>query len=161
MADEKMSDKGDEKMSDKGDEKMSDKGDEKMSDKGDEKMSDKGGPNYVAEDVFRRVSGLGGFLLVAFVSPMAPNNNGNYGARRGTSSRRSALTLLASEALERDNEASEMQRQSANQDRELVKQLADLIGAQSGQPAMRAKPARLRALRSAKKSHGWSLKTGA
>jgi hypothetical protein len=151
----------DDKMSDKGDEKMSDKGDEKMSDKGDEKMSDKGGPNYVAEDVFRQVSGLGGFLFVAFVTPMAPNNSGHTGVRRGTSARGSALTLVGSEALERDNEASEIQRQSANQDRELVKQLADWIRAQSGQPARKAKPARLRAIQSAKKSQRWSLKTGA
>lgn len=55
------------KQSEKGP-KQSEKG-PKQSEKG-AKQSEKGAPQRVAEDLFRRVSGLGGFLVVAVVSPL-------------------------------------------------------------------------------------------
>jgi hypothetical protein len=59
-----------------------------------------GGPNAVAEDVFRRVSGLGGFLVVAFVAPMAAVDQSSNGA----AAMEGALSALAGEAKEANRE---------------------------------------------------------
>ncbi len=82
------------KQADKGP-KQADKG-PKQADKGP-KQADKGGPDGVAEDVFRRVSELGGLLIVAFVAPVAASGQSS---RNGPSPREAALSAVAGEAEE-------------------------------------------------------------
>jgi hypothetical protein len=79
-----------------------------MADKG--KMADKGGPETVVEDLFRCMRGLGGLLIVAFVSPV--------GASRVDVSDRSALSesLLSAaskRAEQRDREEEERRQRKA------------------------------------------------
>lgn len=140
------------KQSNKGP-KQSNKG-PKQSNKGP-KQSNKGQPSEVAEDVFRQVTGLGGFLLVAFVSPMAPNAGAGP-----NDSRDSALTVLANKALEREAEATEMQRQNEEKDRKLVERLALSLKAQSGQSAKRPRQVKSAPTPSGKqRQQRWSLKS--
>ncbi|HET9358728.1 MAG TPA: hypothetical protein VFO58_03215 [Vicinamibacterales bacterium] len=153
MFDDKQADKGP-KQADKGP-KQADKG-PKQADKGP-KQADKGQPSEVAEDVFRQVTGLGGFLLVAFVAPMAPNTSA---VRNGPTPRDSALALLGNKALERDNEATEQRRQDEERDRELVTKLATSIRTQSQRSSRQSKKKRANSIPSGKqRQQNWSLKS--
>jgi hypothetical protein len=65
------------------------------------KQAERGGPNAVTQDIFRRISDLGGLLIVTFVASV-PAAAGNSGAE--SHSLDSALEALASEAKARNTE---------------------------------------------------------
>ena len=68
-------------------------------------------PNEVAEDIFRRVTGLGGFLVVAFVAPMAPSSS-NAGS--ATSPAGLAIAEVGSKAAASEQEAAIQQQAEKN-----------------------------------------------
>jgi len=61
-----------------------------------------GSSGGTVEDLFRRVSGLGGLLVVAFVAPVPASSNGD---NRSRGPRGLAMTSAASLAEARDQEA--------------------------------------------------------
>lgn len=88
--------------------KLSGKG-PKLSGKGP-KLSGKGSPNgngatTSPEDIFRRVTELGGFLIVAFVAPVG---GGGQAADNATGQQDAAVSQVASEARERNRELAEL-----------------------------------------------------
>jgi hypothetical protein len=66
-----------------------------------------GASGSTVEDLFRRVSGLGGLLVVAFVAPVAPASNGD---NRSRGPRGLAIASAANLAEARDQEAALQQR---------------------------------------------------
>ena len=111
------------KQSDKGP-KQSDKG-PKQSDKGP-KQSDKGGAAGVADDVFRRVSSLGGLLVVAFVAPVPASGQA---AGNGTSPREAAAAALAQKVRDLDRQDADKVREEADRNRAILAELASHLKA--------------------------------
>jgi hypothetical protein len=71
----------------------------KASGKGAPPSSSSAGPDVV-QDLFRRVSGLGGFLVLAYVAPMAGSGQGSAMAE--------ALAAVGGEAKEINRELAEL-----------------------------------------------------
>jgi hypothetical protein len=74
------------------------------------------GSGGVAEDVFRRVSGLGGFLVVSFISPVA----GFPQASANAQSARRAVMQQVSGRAEGRNQADEVQEPLSDETRKEV-----------------------------------------
>jgi hypothetical protein len=87
----------------------------------------KGGPNAVAEDLFQRVSGIGGVLVVAMVAPIP--------AKNGSAFRTQAISAVAQKAKERDEDDREKMQVVVTalkeQQKVLEAQSARSIGAQA------------------------------
>jgi len=92
-----------------------------------------GPPNEVAQDIFRRVTGLGGFLVVAFVAPIAPSQNGTA----ADSPSAIALNDVGVKAVERENEAAAIDREVVQSAVQALKHLATSQGITSRQSAKR------------------------
>jgi hypothetical protein len=89
----------------------------------------------VAETIFRQVSQLGGFLVVAVVAPLA----GATGASSDPSGPRAfALSKLRSNALDRVQEAAAAERDEQENNRKLITRLAAQIKAQAAPRTSRA-----------------------
>ena len=96
------------------------------------KELDRGSPNDVVLDVFNRVSGLGGLLVVAFVAPVPAATNGSS---NGRSPRNLAISALARKAEARDQEASAAQREAEDEDtRRLAAAIRELMAQERARP---------------------------
>ena len=108
------------------------KGPEKDVQKGPEKDVQKGAAsggasaNVVAQDVFRQVTGLGGFLIVAVVTPLASCGP----SPSGSSARSTAMSTLKAKAESREEESARQTREIEERKIKLFEQTVARLGVQ-------------------------------
>ena len=91
------------------------------------KEAERGGgsdPARVAESLFRQVGELGGFLVVAMITPVPPSPRSSVSPRP-----KGPIAQVAQKARDRENEAKNAAAGQQNQDRDLVKAVVDALNA--------------------------------
>lgn len=83
-----------------------------------------GDPARVAESLFRQVGELGGFLVVAMITPVPPSAR-SFGSPRP----KGPIAQVAQKARDRETEAKNAAAGQQNQERDLVKAVVDALNA--------------------------------
>jgi hypothetical protein len=96
--------------------------------KGSERGADGGGRDStqaLAESIFGQVAGLGGFMVVAMVTPMAAARS----AHAAPDYRRRAMAVVAQKAKDRTREALSSSQGELEEDRAVLRSLIDAVKA--------------------------------